>query len=155
MITCWRIFNPKRSVKQAISGVGSAKTGGRWNSVGIEMVYTSETLALASLEVLVHLHKKNILDGYQKVEFQVPEKHILTVPIDDLPDGWDEQCLDPVIAQQIGDRWIKDQDSLALRVPSSVINEEHNILINPNHPDWGDITVLDDTPFNYDKRLDK
>jgi len=152
VISCWRIFNPKWPVEQAVSGAEAAKTGGRWNSVGNVMVYTSETLALATLEVLVHLDKKHILDSYQKVELQIPKELVLTAIEEDLPVDWDERCLDPV-SQQVGDMWLEELQSLALRVPSVIIPEDNNILINPKHQDWDKVIVLEDTPFKLDKRL--
>ena len=155
MISCWRIFNPKYTVEQAISGAGSVKTGGRWNSMGIAMVYTSETLSLAAFEILVHLGRENIFNSYRKVEIQIPERLILTATVEDLPPGWDERSIDPYVAMGIGDQWINDNSSLALRVPSAIIPQDNNILINPNHSDWKKIVIMKDSPFVFDHRLKK
>lgn len=152
-----RVFRIEREkyLETTLQGVGAARAEGfRWNSLGTYMVYTSESRALATLEVFVHLviNEDLPLDRYY-VEIDIPDMvTILELNIKDLPNGWDSKP--PVkITQFIGDDFVSGNSAAVLKVPSSIVHQEHNYLINPNHPDSEKISVISISPFRFDSRL--
>lgn len=123
--------------------------GGRWNSTGVPLVYTSDSLALAALEVLVHLPRiersKHGIPHYMAIGLDVPESLIADQAFgseDALPD-----------CQAFGDAWLASGSSLALLVPSRVIPLERNVLLNPRHPAMAEVKVSVTEPFVFDDRL--
>ncbi len=152
MSTAWRIVK-SRHVETAFDGEAARRYGGRWNSPGTAVVYASETLALATLEVLVHLQASRLLGFYSAFEVTFDEALVRSVHMSDLPDNW---RLSPASTelQRIGDEWTENEDSPVLRVPSAVISlAGHNYLLNPNHPDFPRITVGPPNRVEFDPRL--
>lgn len=150
----WRIYDASLSPDQAVSGWGAFTYGGRWNSEGHYVVYTSEHLSLAAFEKLVHLDDEEALRiAYLKMAIDVPDKRIGTLPAEHLPRNW-RSLVDNSQAQRIGDDWLRDPEApLALKVPSVVIPEEYNVLINPKHKHWKELGFHDPSGFEYDPRL--
>ncbi|MBV1883339.1 MAG: RES family NAD+ phosphorylase [Pseudomonadales bacterium] len=151
----WRIYDRNLTPEQAISGWGSFNFGGRWNSEGFYVVYASEHLSLAAFEKLVHLDgdQEALQTTYLQLSIEIPDALISDFPLDQLPEGWDS-LVDNAETQSIGNNWLKDEDApLALRVPSKIIKQEFNLLINPNHDDWDKIDIAEPTDFNYDPSL--
>lgn len=150
----WRIYDKSLTPEQAISGWGAFTWGGRWNSEGVYVVYVSEHLSLAAFEKLVHLEDEVALrTTYLKLSINVPDELIGTYPLEHLPKGW-QSLVDNTDTQAIGDNWLKDPEGpLALQVPSVVVPEENNLLLNPKHPDWKKLTISDPSDFSYDPRL--
>ena len=151
MLTVWRIAKT-RHASSVFDGEGARLNGGRWNSVGVRVAYASESLALASLEVLVGLQKSSVLASYSIVSAQIDEASVGTVPLASLPGNWRSHPPAPE-SQAIGDRWVAEGRSLALKVPSVIIEAESNYLVNPAHPDFGTITISAPTPYAFDARL--
>ncbi|MDZ7721193.1 MAG: RES family NAD+ phosphorylase [Balneolaceae bacterium] len=125
----------------------------RWNSKGTDIIYTASSRALACLENLVHRSGEGLNQQFKITEIYIPD-HISAKLIkpENLPDGWHQmdnyhQC------QKIGDQWIETSESLLLEVPSSIIREETNILINPQHAEFSKVKVHNITPFSFDQRL--
>lgn len=150
-ITAWRI-SPAKYRDTAFSGEGAKEYGGRFNSVGTPMVYTSESLALATLGLLARTNKRQRLAGREYLSVTFPEKHVTIYDADDLPGGWDARPYGPA-SQHVGDAWTQAQTSLIARVPSVVVPSEHNYLINPQHPDAGTLTFGEPAPLQPDPRL--
>jgi RES domain-containing protein len=149
--TVYRIVKTKW-VSSAFDGEGARKYPGRWNSRGTSMIYTASSEALATLEILVHYESEQLIrDHFVIVPLVIPSTCILQLG-DDLPDDWDAQPA-PTSTRTIGDNWIKDNASAALAVPSVVVPREKNYLINPNHADFKNISILDPQPLNLDSRL--
>lgn len=151
------VFRVERDkyLKTTLEGIGAALTEGyRWNSQNTYLVYTAESRALATLEVFVHLDLSEDLplDRYY-VEINIPDDvAIQQLKIDDLPEGWDSKP--PILeTQYIGDDFAKGKATAVLKVPSSIVKQEFNYLINPNHPDAARIIVNSTTPFKFDSRL--
>ncbi len=140
MTAVWRIC---RRPFADLSGEGARLYGGRWNSPGRPLIYAAETAALAVLEVRVHLD----LDWDT-----LPDDYVLaSIDIGSLvPEQIDELPSDP---RAIGDEWIRSRTTALLRVPSWIVPESHNILINPAHPDASSIAPSTIRPFAFDKRL--
>jgi len=125
----------------------------RWNSKGTHIIYTASTRALACLENLVHRSGEGLNQQFRITEIFIPD-HITIKQISKakLSDGW-HQMNSYHHCQKIGDEWIEDAESLLMKVPSSIIRDESNILINPHHPEFSTIEVQNITPFSFDDRL--
>ncbi|MGE3312118.1 MAG: RES family NAD+ phosphorylase [Limisphaerales bacterium] len=150
MRTLWRIIK-ERHADGAFSGEGAARNGGRWNLRGTRVVYTSATQSLAALELLVHLNPPL---PFRWVVFPVTcESALIEVyPAARLPAAWRSQP-PPRVTQQIGTEWVRHSRSAVLAVPSVLVPDEHNYLLNPAHPDFGRIRVGPPRPFALDPRL--
>ena len=135
-----------------LSGLGPLRYGGRWNSPGRRAVYLGGSLALASLELLVHLKAPDVLRRYRKLRVLIPESLITAVTLQDLPDGWARPELHPA-TQETGDRWLESRESVVLRVPSAVVAGECNYVANPAHPDFTGLKPGRVVDFHFDPRL--
>lgn len=151
MLTLWRIAKT-RYTGTAFDGEGARLYGGRWNSVGVRVAYASQSVALATLEVMVGLQRSRFLSAYSLVSAQVDEGQVEVLPSTALPANWRNH---PPAAesQAIGDRWIAEQRTLALRVPSAIIDGEFNYLLNPAHRDFKGVAISAPAPFVFDPRL--
>jgi RES domain-containing protein len=151
MPIAWRITKTKR-VASAFDGEGARRSGGRWNSVGTPMVYTSATIALASLQVLVHLEDSSVLPYYSVLPVEFDESLMRWLDVTTLPANWLDP-MTPIALQQIGDAWAKARESVVLRVPSVIVSSEDNYLLNPAHPDFTLLKFGPAQPFDFDSRL--
>jgi len=151
VITSWRIVKAKY-VANAFEGEGARRAGGRWNSRGLAIVYTSESAALAALELLVHLGRSRSLDDYVVFACGFQESLVETVRTRDLPSDWRSHP-GPTALRLIGDQWFKESRSAVLQVPSAVIDSESNYLLNPEHRSFRRITISEPQPFALDLRL--
>ena len=134
-----------------LSGTGAKLMGGRWNSKGIPILYTSEHISLALLEMLVNTQFKDFIIPLDLLNIQVPETASLTeINLNKLKKGW---VGDFGYTAFMGDEFIKNKQSLLLKVPSAVIHEEYNYLINPLHADFKKIKITDTRSFKTDERL--
>jgi RES domain-containing protein len=147
----WRLVK-HRYLAQAWDGEGARQYGGRWNSPGVPVVYASETLALALLEVLVRLQSTRVLHGYSAVRCEFDEALLRSVVVSGLPAGWERSPAPPELAA-IGDEWFRNATSPVLCVPSAIVPHEHNYLFNPHHPQFGAIRLGEPIPFPIDPRL--
>lgn len=154
MITAYRIFNAAYTATWA-DGDGAFRYGGRWNSPGVRLLYAAVSVALAALEVLVHLDDEEILADYSFASMRFPADSIINVAdIADLPRNWqDPSALGSL--QEIGDSWVRCQTSLALRVPSAVVPQEFNYMINLEHPSASRIKFGKVEQFVFDPRFVK
>lgn len=138
-----------------LSGVGAALKGGRWNSSGVEMIYTAANRSLAMAEVVVHFTLATIPDDYVMVAIFVPDElKIYSLSVTDLPPDWNAWP-HSVSTQAIGDRFVMDNTYPILRVPSAVTQGDYNFLINPLHPDFKSIHIIDFQKFPFDSRIFK
>lgn len=138
-----------------LQGIGASKSDGfRWNSLNTRMVYTAESRALAILEVSVHLDlREDLPNDRHFVAIEVPDDVLIQeVRLEDLPEGWDSKP--PIfLTQIIGDDFVNLNEAAILKVPSSIVPQEYNYLINPNHPDFSKIKVMGTSRMNFDRRL--
>jgi len=153
MITAWRIVSANYKDK-AYTGDGARAHGGRWNSKGVAVVYTADSLALASIEMLVNLPAPKLLQKYVRISAQISLDFVSELSWADLPEDWNSRPISPS-TRAIGDRWIKEQSSAVLRVPSIVVPDEYNYLLNPTHPDFSHIKIGKPTNYYFDPRLTK
>jgi RES domain-containing protein len=135
-----------------LSGIGAFKVGGRWNSKGSQMLYTSSSISLSVLENLVHLTLHHVPSEMVIVKISIPTESIRFIEKESLADIWDKFPFDKY-TQQVGDQWLLSQESLVLVVPSAVNIHEYNYLINPHHPKFKEIKIEEILPFDFDSRL--
>ena len=150
-LTGWRIV-PEDQAAAAFDGEGARLYGGRWNSVGVAMVYASQHKSLAALEVLVHLDATRRNQRYQSFAFQFDEGLLEVFRASSLPKDWRQEPPPPSL-QQLGDAWARAATSPILAVPSAIIPEELNYLLNPRHARCGEIQIGNPTGFAFDPRL--
>jgi RES domain-containing protein len=153
MSFAWRIAQA-HVANRAFTGEGARLYGGRWNSKGFEVVYTSSSISLAILEVLVHIPIYGILEEYVYIPVEFDQDFVVTLNLDDLPDNWNKDP-SPRAIKQIGDSWIETQESVILEVPSAIVPTEKNFLINPAHPDISKLKIGNPKKFEFDPRLIK
>ena len=151
MLTAWRIVQAKY-LNKAFSGDGARLYGGRWNSKGVAVVYTAGSLALASMELVVNLPSPKLLQAFVRIPVHVNPALVESMESENLPRDWTSRPISPA-TKAIGDRWVKEQRSAVLRVPSIVVPEEHNYLLNPNHPDFAKIEIGQPAVYYFDPRL--
>ncbi len=135
-----------------LSGTGARLYGGRWNSIGKAAVYMASSRALAVLEVLVHIPPGLLPADYCIATVEVPEDNVLSLAVDQLPDGWNEYP-EPVQLKQLGDQFLDEGKYLLLKVPSAIVNEEFNFILNPQHPLVNRVKLLKKNTFAFDNRL--
>jgi RES domain-containing protein len=147
----WRIVKEKHA-KSAFSGEGARIFEGRWNSAGVRVVYCSENLALAALEILVHTQPVIIHDKFHAFRATWDESLMRTMDSKKLPKGWNMQP-PGLVSKSIGDEWIRSERSAVLALPSIVIPLERTFLLNPKHRDFAKIQIKDSGTFALDARL--
>jgi RES domain-containing protein len=151
-VVVWRLA---RVAHQPLDGEGARLNGGRWNSDGIAVVYASTTLSLAALAYLVHVEPLLAPSDLIAMEIDVPDEPGVgaeVTPAQFPPGDWKEYPA-PEWQAELGDMWIEDATFLWLAVPSAVVPQEYNVLINPLHPRMADVRVVSVRPFAFDHRL--
>ena len=123
-----------------LHGTGAASYPGRWHSKGTYILYTAGSPSLALLESVVHL-SNIIVSSYCMICLSVPEDKIKTITVQELPGNWFENP-SPDMLKNIGDSFIKENKFLALKIPSAIMPEENNFLLNPGHDDFKKVSVV-------------
>jgi RES domain-containing protein len=138
-----------------LQGIGASMSNGyRWNSFNTRLIYSAESRALATLEVSVHLDLSEDLPLDRcYVEIEIPDSiTILEVQLEDLPDDWNAKP-PTATTQTIGDDFVIYNEAAVLKVPSSIVPQEFNYLINPNHIDARKIKVVSINSMSFDSRF--
>jgi RES domain-containing protein len=138
-----------------LSGKGAAIKGARWNSVGIELIYTAQNRSLAMAEVAVHFTMATLPDDYMMITIHIPDD-IATKQLAeaDLPPGWRE-FPHPISTQKIGNDFVTENKYCVLIIPSVVTQGDFNVLINPYHKDFSKISITKIEKFPFDHRIFK
>lgn len=136
-----------------LSGRGAALYGGRWNSEGVHVLYTAGSPSLAMLESLVHFGGR-ILGDYCQVALEVPDESVLELKPEQLPPVWRESP-PPDILKAFGNKFVLEGAFLVMKVPSVLVPDESNCLINPTHPLFEKVRVLVRSKIRFDERLVK
>jgi RES domain-containing protein len=144
----YRISNEQ--YKEDISGNGAAINGSRWNSKNIKMLYTGEFISLSILESLVHLRRTDIPANQYLLTIQIPEISVRDILLSKLKKDWHHHIS---YTQWIGDQFITEAKNLVLKVPSAIVPQEHNFLINPQHKDFKKVKIVSSELLELDKRL--
>lgn len=138
-----------------LSGKGAAIKGARWNSGGIELIYTTGNRSLAMAEVAVHLTMATLPDDYLVLTINIPDNmEIKEISESDLPEDWKE-FPHPVSTQKFGNDFVSEKLFCVLKIPSVVTQGDFNYLIDPNHKDFNKIKVTKMDKFPFDNRIFK
>jgi RES domain-containing protein len=154
--TLWRIGTDTPDYEaHDIAGLGAKLTGGRWNPKGMAATYAAPTRALACLETLVHLNAGGLPLNRYLVEIVAPDavwSQAETWDAETLAIGWDA-CPPGAVSLRLGAAWLRSNRAPLLVVPSAIIPEEANVVINPAHPAAAQITARKVRRWTYDPRL--
>ena len=150
-VIAWRIIR-RKFAKRAFRGAGARLFGGRWNSPGLAVVYTAQSLALAALEILVHVDSDKLLQDYVAIPVTVDPELITKVDQSALPNNW-RAYPSSKATRTIGDEWISEGVLPVLQVPSAVIPTELNFLLNPSHKEFRKLRIGKSQRFQFDRRL--
>ncbi len=152
MIPAFRLCKTK-FMASAFSGEGARLHGGRWNSPGLAVVYTSSSLSLATLEVLVHLEDPEAFARlFSWVFLEFPEDAVERVDPARLADGWRADGANSA-SRAVGDAWLRSMRTPVLAVPSVVTPGEWNYLLNPAHWRFAEVRIGETRRFRPDPRL--
>jgi len=146
----WRLF-PGRFRDSAFTGVGGLYAARRWNLLGTPLVYTATSPALAALEFFVNLEPNEAPDDLLIAEATIPNELVETLDLKLLPRNW--RSLDNERCRDLGSEWARSLRSLALKVPSVVVDGDWNVLLNPKHPDFAKVKRGSAKPFRFDERM--
>ena len=146
MTIVWRLASGRYS---PLDGRGARLVGGRWNSSGHDAIYTSESLALCLAESLVHIIGP-LPRNYLSFKINVPDDAIEILDISSLESRWEDNL---VYTRSLGDEWLESRRSLALAVPSIVLPDSTNFILNPLHPRSAELSIVAQRPFKFDARL--
>jgi RES domain-containing protein len=152
MIIAWRLVKWKHR-RSAFDGEGARLAGGRWNLPGSTVVYASGTLALAALEIFVHLGRAAMELRFTAIRITLPaDISIEQVARQALPPRWRSEP--PLLeTMEMGTKWARQLRSAVLQVPSVIIPQEHNFILNPSHKDFRRLDIGPPEPFTFDPRL--
>lgn len=162
MIKLYRLQSARYGLpKDFLSGKGAEITGGRWNPVGMPVVYTSHTVELASLEYLVHYFEGFPTSRLPKLlvaTLEIADQDILTIDSDFLPKNWRDNPA-PHALQLISNQWFKGKKHLGLQIPTAVHSMptelSYNVLLNPVHESMKNELITKIEPFYFDSRYKK
>jgi RES domain-containing protein len=162
MIKLYRLQSARHGLpKDFLSGKGAELTGGRWNPVGVPVVYTSLSVELACLEYLVHYFEgfpNSKLPDMLVSTIEIPNNQILTIEPEMLPKKWRDVPA-PKTLQSVSNQWIKNEKYAAMQVPSAVHSAQtdlsYNVLLNPKHDLIQDEIITKIEPFYFDNRFRK
>jgi RES domain-containing protein len=148
--TLWRIARRPYALDRV--GTGARQDGGRWNLPGTAVLYAGRSIGIAALEKFVHLAGVAPPD-LVLVRIQLPDNcSSEQPPLATLPRDWDAVPVAPA-SMQFGTAWAQANRSLVLYVPSALVPEEGNAVVNPNHPEFASVTIAIDRVFHYDPRM--
>ena len=147
-----RVFRIARAAFPALDGEGARLTGGRWNSAGTAVVYAGTSRSIAALETLALADPDLLPDDLTIFEIEVPDAlSAERIDLASLPGDW--RAPGHVRCIELGDEWLRRGASAILPVPSAIIPEEWNVLIDPSHPEGVRVRVVATAPFTFDPRL--
>ncbi|WP_336094180.1 RES family NAD+ phosphorylase [Leeuwenhoekiella sp. CH_XMU1409-2] len=149
----YRVANVKYK-DSTLSGIGAEKVGGRWNSVGTRAVYCSENISLALLEYYVH--SENIAYLPKKIliaKIKFPDEFVIE-ELDELPERWSQYPYSSKTTK-VFTEVAKDRNRFALKVPSTIVSLESNIILNPLFKEFGKVQIVEFIELPIDDRLKK
>jgi len=148
----WRLCS-NTFIDSALSGEGARKKGNRWNHPGTPIVYSADSLSLAMLESLVHFDVEDIPDNYMQVKIFIPDNaSVSRITSTELGLDWNKGNNRQQL-KNIGTQWAKNKESLILIVPSVIVPDENNYIINPLHQEITSVTIQEIKEFTFDSRL--
>ena len=151
MIQVWRLVK-KRRAAEAFNGEGAKAYGGRWNHPGTAAVYLADSLALAALEIFVHTGAAHRGMHFVAIAVDLPDGVRIDELEASLPTDWRDEP-PPGSTKGLGTTWLKSLSAPLLRVPSAIVPVEHNLVLNPLHPDAQRLAIQAPVPFSFDSRM--
>ncbi len=136
-----------------LTGIGAALFGGRWNKKGTPVLYTGENKEIALLETVVHTPPL-LIPALEILTLEIPDDSITAIEKISLPKNWAVYPA-PAILSEIGERWIKEGRTIAMKVPSCIIHSSYNYILNCRHSDYSKVKLIDQKDFKFDSRLKK
>lgn len=133
-----------------LSGEGGFRAPGRWHHAGQPVVYLAERPAAALLEVCVHTSANDVPPEFTLLKIVGPDVKPRVIKPDDLPSGWQSRM---EVTRDLGTAWLRRKESVLLRVPSAIVPETENCLLNPAHPDAKKFKIAEAFPYPFDARL--
>lgn len=133
-----------------LSGKGAEIVGGRWNSRGFAVLYTSQSIALCVTEIAVHIPLGILPKDYELIHIEIPDSEVFEIK--KLPKDWNIFPHSDS-TQKLGDKFLKENKFLLMKVPSAAVQGEFNWLINPRHPLFSEVKILKREKFTFDDRL--
>ena len=149
-MTVYRISRTKHI--SDLTGEGSRLFGGRWNHKCTACIYNSESRALALLEYTVHNNIDDIPRALSIATIEIPDTNIYSLPIKSLPGNWQEAPA-PTETKDLGTALLLSVEHLVIRVPSIVISQEFNYILNPLHPENKKFKITEVRDIVYDLRI--
>jgi len=152
VIVAWRLAKA-RHVATAFDGEGARLEGGRWNPKGIPAVYLSDHPALAALEMFVHLKGAAAKIRFVMFRVEIPAGvPVLELSVPDLPAGWRSEPPAPG-TMTVGEKWIREGKAAVLKVPSVLVPDAANLVLNPRHPEAPKVRIGPAGMFSFDPRM--
>jgi RES domain-containing protein len=148
----WRIAVKEYALDRSCEA--SAECGGHWHKPGMAALYTASTAELAVLEKFVHVDGEEPSLVLVAIDLPDDPSHCRIVDVDELPDGWDEIPASEKAAA-FGTRFLKEREHLYMQVPSTIIREASNFVINPAHPAYQHVRLGIVRTFSFDPRMFK
>ena len=143
----------KSKYSHDLSGLGAEKTGRRWNSRGVALVYTSDSRALCTTEIAVHTPLGILPKDYELITIEIPDSiKIFDLNHKVLSSDW-KSIPHSGTTQELGDRFVKENKYAVFKVPSAVVHGDFNYLINPKHKEFHKVKILKTEKFGFDDRL--
>ncbi|QPH40762.1 RES family NAD+ phosphorylase [Pedobacter endophyticus] len=142
----------KSKYKNDLEGIGAKMAGGRWNKVGVACVYTSESRSLAILEYAANVDFDAMPRDLHNIEYEIPEQDFLTFEETQFPENWKEMP-GPQSTKDFGSSYLNNRDVLGITVPSTIVPNEYNYLINPNSSKLAQIEIVQAITFVFDLRI--
>lgn len=143
----------KSKYSRDLSGRGAEKTGGRWNSKGIAMVYTSESRALCTAEIAVHIPLGIMPKDFEIISVEISDSiKIFELSMNELPKDWNS-IPHSGKTQKLGDKFVRENKYAVMKVPSAVVPGDYNYLINSNHEDAKNVKIIKIESFVFDQRM--
>ena len=147
----YRITGKKHSAD--LTGIGASMYGGRWNKKGSPVLYTGANKEIALLETIVHVTPM-LVPKLDILTIEIPDDSITIIEISHLPKNWKTYPA-PTILSDIGEEWIKEGKTIALRVPSCIIHSSYIYILNCRHSDYSNVRLIERRNFEFDSRLKK
>ena len=141
----------KEQYSRDLSGFGAAQYPGRWNKKGVPVLYTCQNQEIALLELVVNLPPM-LHPSIYLMKLEVPDRSVLEIKAQHLPPNWREYPA-PSYLSDLGQQWVEERKYLGLKVPSAVIVSSFNLLLNPSHPLFTSVKLIESEPFRLDHRL--
>jgi RES domain-containing protein len=143
----------RRYLASTWTGYGAEIYGGRWNHKGYAAIYLANSVSLAMLETLVHIHDSATLSEFELFQIEIDDSSIMLLQPQDWPSDW-RSAPAPVATMDVGTEWLKSESSVGLLVPSTLVPSENNMLINPYHKDFqACLNSVKPLSFAFDPRL--